>query len=272
MNKHKDDNYLIALDEYLKTLSVYFEKTPIEVESPDLLLRLIYELADSIRLLLKENHVWQSEILKRVIGETTILVFVVCNLKAKTQKAYLALYELQGWYEVLGIFEKLDFEKHKEGKWPGLIKKRVKKLKTLILEEFKSSKEEKVSDRNFKKYVRNKLSRDIYVDAKIIAERKYKDFPEIQNSVSKLLKNIGFDKKEGGLYQAESNFVHARYFAAILMVKKDEKLLVKNRRAIVRDTLSRIHLALTAYAVENDSMTPLLNELTKIIRRVPNRK
>ena len=269
MKKYIRDNYLEVLDKYLKTLSVYFEKTPVDVESPDLLLRLIYELAESINLLLRENRVWQSEIFKRVLGETTILVFVVCNLKAKTQKAYLALYELQGWHEVLGIFEKLDVEKHKEGKWPELIKKRVKKLETLVLEEFKSSKNEIISDRDFKKYVRNKLSRGIYTDAKIIAERKYKDFPEIQNAVSKLLKNVGFDKKEGGLYQAESNFVHARYFAAILMVKKNEKLLVKNRKTIVRDTLSRIHLALTAYAVEDDSMTSLVDDLAKIMRGVP---
>jgi len=91
---------------------------------------------------------------------------------------------------------------------------------------------------------------------------KYKDFPVIQEAVDKLLKS-------GGLYQAESNFTHARYLSAILMTAKDKKSLVKNKRTIVRDVVNRIHLAMSVYAIGKDSMTSLLDRLTIIAKRIP---
>lgn len=261
-NELKKDRYLSLFNEYLKTLSVYFEETPVDIKSPDLLLRQIVELAKSIKALLKKEYIWQSEILKRTLKESVVLTFVICSLKKEAQKAYLALYELQGWHEVLEIFEKLDFDKHKKGDWPGVIRKRMKELERVILAGFKSFKNEKVSEKKLKFFIRTKLSRYIYKDAKIIAEQKYKDFPEIQKAVSKLLKG-------GGLYQAESNFVHARYFSAVLMAMKDKKSLVINKKTIVRDTISGIHLAMSVYAIDKDSMTPLLNRLTRIARKIP---
>jgi len=262
MNWYKENLSLRVFNRYLKTLATHFKKTPVDIKSPDLLLRLTYELASSIRALLRTGHVWQSEIFKRVLGETVVLIFVICNLKKESKRAYLALYELQGWYEVLDIFEKLDFDKHKQKKWPGEIKKRIAELKKPVLKEFKSSKNEVVSEKKLKSFLRNKLSRGFYKDAEVISKNKYKDFPIIQKAVGKILKS-------GGLYQAESNFIHSRYFSTLLMVKKDNKLTTGNKERIIRDTLDRMHLALMVYALKDDSMTLLVDKLTKIMRKIP---
>ena len=53
------------------------------------------------------------------------------------------------------------------------------------------------------------------------------------------------------------------------MVQRDKKSLIKNKRAITRDTVSRIHLALTVYAIDKDSMAPLLDKLTEVARKIP---
>lgn len=255
-------DYIAVLDEYLLKISEYFDRTPTDIESPEILIKQSIELGKAVALLLKHGYVWQGEILKRTLGETSLLVFVIFSLKDEAKKAYFAVYMLQGWYEVLEVFEKFEFDEHKEAPWAEMIKKKIDGLTKQISDEFKESNNEAIDERKMRKFVRGKLSRQVYKDAEIIVNKKYKDFPEIKNSVERLLKG-------GGLYQAESNFVHSRFFASALTTSKNKLLSEKNIKTTVIDTVRRMHLGMTIYALSTEEATPLVDELTSIYSKIP---
>lgn len=256
----KNDSNQVLLEKYLTSALTKIKKSQTGDRSSYLLLRQNLELAQSISVLLKNDCVWQSEILKRSLGENTLIIFVICSLNDKAKKAYEALYELHGWHETLDIFGKLAFTKHKNGKYQKLLEDRVKKLESLVLAEFKSSEEEVVKPKELKIFVRNKLSKHIYRDAEI-ALQKYKDFPFIKTSIKKLLKS-------GGQYQVESNFVHSRFLSSVVAsYTKDNKSFTD---VIVKDTLNRLHLALSIYALNDDELSSFMDELTSIVSQIPN--
>jgi len=238
-----------SIEKYLKWYLDYFKKNPPENEFISDMFNQIIDLTKAIKLLLKNNLESECLILNRTLGEIAILIFVVCSLKEKPQKAYLAIYELHGWFEILDIFEKFDFKKHKEeSEEINKIYKKIEKLKKIIIEEFSDS-GEVVDDEKLKKFVRNKLSRNIYGDAKILLEQRYKDLPTIQSSVSKIL-------KENGHYQTESNFTHGRYLSTFF---KNTKIKI----AISKDVINRMHLPLTIYSLDNNVKIPDINSLIK---------
>lgn len=247
MNSKKQE--IQILEKYLEWYSDYFKNNPPENEFISDMFDQIIDLGKTINLLMKNNIDSQCLILNRTLGEIAILVFVVCSLKEKPREAYLAIYELHGWFEMLDIFEKLDFKKHKEEpEYLNTIYKKIKKLKKIIVEEF-SDPDEVVDNKKLRKFIRDKLSRNIYGDAKILSEQRYKDFPIIQTSVNKILKGKG-------QYQMESNFTHGRYLSTFFKA-------TRIKIGIIKDVINRMHLPMAIYSLDINVKIPDMNSLIK---------
>ncbi len=254
--------HLSLFEEYLYIISDYFDKNPIDKhDTQQLLLYQVYQLGKAVSVLLKNDCVWQSEILKRSLGESSLIVFVISSLNEKTKSAYIALYELHGLYELLDIFEKLGFDKHKNEKEGELLHKHVEQLEEKVKRGFKSEKDEIIDRKKLKEFVRKKLSVWLYDDAKLAADTTYKDIPSLKKSVKKLLKTEG-------LYQAESNFTHGRYIAALMLSQKGH--MVTNKNTIIRDSISRIHVAFSVMALKDKKLSLLVDNLTSIAQKVPS--
>ncbi len=244
-----DDVAIKELERYLNWFSGYFKENPPDINTISEMFDQIQDVGNAIKVLLKENHTGQCLVLNRTLGEISILIFVVCSLKEKSRDAYLAVYELHGYFELLEIFEKYDFKKHREEQ--NYLKKltdRMEELKRIITEEF-AEPNEKVDDKKLKSFVRLKLSSYIFKDAEIISNDRYKEFSIIQKSVGKILKN-------SGSYQTESNYTHGRYLASLL-IKPEIKM------EIIKDVINRMHLAMTIYAMSKDVKVPNIGEFLK---------
>lgn len=231
------DKKVLLLTNDLKRCSKYLQKNKSESELVSRMLDQALELGQSIKALLQKGFLWQALILNRTLGEIVVLIFVVCSLKKKTKDAYLAIYELHGWYEIIDIFTKSNFKKHKKPIFQKKIKLKISRLEKIVMVEFEVKKKE------LKRFVQKKLSSFIYVDAKLMSEKLYKDFPGIQKSVSKILKG-------GAVYKAESNFTHGKYVSAIMKMTKIKEYLIM-------EVIDRIHLALLVFAVHEDKPTLL---------------
>lgn len=242
MKNHYEKEILI-IEKYLEWYSNYFKSHAPKNEFISEIFTQIIDLGKSIRILLKNNFDWPCLILNRTLGEIVILIFVVCSLKQKPKEAYLAIYELHGWFEILKIYKE---EINKEPKYLKKISEKIEKLKKIVMEEF-AEPGEKLNNKKIKQFVIDKFNTYIYENAKTLSEQKYKNFPTIQKSVNKILKG-------GRHYKVESNFTHGKYLSTFF---KPTKIKIP----IVNDTINRMHLAMTIYALNEKVNIPDINSL-----------
>jgi len=233
------------LDRYIKCYTTFLVNNPPESKLLSEILDQLLDLAKSIKALLKEKHDWQCLMLNRTIGELAIFIFVSTSLKKKSKKAFFAIYELHGWLEVLEVF---DDKVIKEPQHQETINEKIKYLENIIFEEFGEPNEE-INHEKIKKFVRQKLNKNIYEDAKKLAEQKYKSMPIVIEKIS----------KNHNQYQIESNFTHGRYISTFFKLVKDEI-------PIANDTTQRLNLAFISYAInEKKDLSQLENLLRQTI-------
>lgn len=217
------------LRDYVSNFSKYIEEIPFENPLFARLFAQVFEITSAIEHLLKEKYIWPAVVLKRTLGELTLFIFVLLNLKDDQKKSYLAIYELHGLYEMLDVFEISDYNKYKSDPSVQKLNTKIKQLEGIVHKDYG------VNERKIKKFVETKLSKYIYQDAQMILDHKYAEHTEIRQAVQGLLKRAE--------YKVESNFTHGKFISTFVNdsnSKEFEKLLIKS-------VTERLHLIMAIH-------------------------